>query len=91
MRWVAACAVAAGLGTGIVTGSGVAVADTDGIVSSDPGSTEARNIAAKAQWNRAIQQIDRHNVGISASTTTKTVQTPKTQIKLTVVTMKGNV
>lgn len=98
-RWVAASATAIGLGCGVITGIGSASADTTpdtgGNVETDPdsppeGDIEVRNIATKAKWGRAIQQIDRHNVGVSASTTTRTVRTPKTVINLTKVTIKGN-
>jgi hypothetical protein len=95
MRWLAACAVAATLAAGILTPTAVASADTatepDG--NSNPqgeSETESRTIARKAQWNRAIQQIDKHNVSVSAGTTTRTVTTPKTKINLTRVVIKGN-
>jgi hypothetical protein len=90
--------MAASLGIGIVTAA-AASADTEtvsgGFASSEEPPTpdptpEVRTIARKAQWNRAVQQIKIHNPGISASTTTKTVRTPKTTINLTIVKMKGN-
>ena len=99
IRWVAACATAVGLGCGVITGIGSASADTTpdtgANIETDPesppeGNTEVHNIAIKAKWDRAIQQIKIHNPGVSASTTTRTVRTKKTEINLTKVTIKSS-
>jgi hypothetical protein len=93
MRWLAAGAIAAGLAVGIVASTAVASADTGNVPDGDTqgeSETPTRDIARKAQWNRAIQQIDKHNVGIAAGTTTRKVTTKKVTINLTRVSMKGS-